>query len=331
MKNILVTGAAGFIGSNIVRHHLKQGDKVWGVDNLQAGNLKNLASLPNQSSFKFDQADIRYWPNIKEAIKSADYIYHMAAVVGQKQVFAKPIDTLLNNIDSCKIILETMANIQSKARILLASSSSVYYYSQPDENGALHEEANICLKSGSFTQQNYPSSKFINELMGLSFCHEAGIDCIMARLFNVIGINQSSSYGMVVPTFIEQALSERPITVHGTGEQTRSFIDVRDIIRAFELLLNNPASKGQVINVGDDHEHKIIDLAHLVLKTTQSNSKITYLPYKKAYGVENYVDVDRRRPYLAKLRQLTNFRPHWAFEQTLQTIVQSYKTPAMIK
>lgn len=324
MKNILVTGGAGFIGSHIVNHHIEKGDHVWAVDNLISGRTSNIKQFQNHPSFKFDQADVCNWPKMQEAVNWADGIYHMAAIVGQYHVLAKPIETLFNNVRSCESILEAMSKTQKKGRLLIASTSSVYIHSDTDVNGTSLENSKICFPSGIFIQEAYPLSKFTTEVMGLSALFENDVDCTIARIFNTIGVNQHSHYGMVVPSFIEQALKGLPITIYGTGKQTRCFMNVHDTVEVFNLLLENPKSKGEIYNVGNDLECSIIDLAKLVREITQSKSEIVYIPYKEAYGID-FFDVQRRVPNLEKLKNLIEFRPKWTLEQTIQEIMESYK------
>lgn len=324
MKNILVTGGAGFIGSHIVSHHIEKGDYVWVADNLVSGRASNLKQFENHPSFRFDHADVCHWQKLQEAVNWADEIYHMAAIVGQHHVLAKPIETLFNNVRSCESILEAMSKSQKKGRLLIASTSSVYIHSDTDVNGASLENTKICFPSGIFIQEAYPLSKFTTEIMGLSALFEKGIDCTIVRIFNTIGVNQHSHYGMVVPSFIEQALKGLPITVYGTGQQTRCFMNVHDTVEVFNLLLENPKTKGEIYNVGNNFECSIIDLAKLVRDITQSKSEIRYVPYKQAYGID-FFDVQKRVPNLEKLRKVIDFKPKWTLEQTIKEIVDSYR------
>lgn len=322
-KRILVTGGAGFIGSHIVGDNLALGHDVWAVDNLQAGRLSNLENFNHHPNFRFDQADLRNWSKLEEAVKWADRIYHMAGNVGQRLILSNPVDTLKNNIHGCECVLDAMSTSKSQARLLIASTSELYCHSLEDEDGTVCETAVMDLFSGQFLQESYPVSKLVNEVMALSYAFQKGLDCTVARIFNTVGVNQRSIYGMVVPTFVEQALSGKPITIFGDGNQSRSFSNVHDTVKAFDLLLDNPKSKGEVVNVGDDRECSINNLARIVLEKTGSKSPTKYLTYKEAYGVEHFDDVMRRRPNLKKLQSFTGFRPSCDIAQTVEQIIEA--------
>lgn len=326
-QNILITGGAGFIGSNLARYYLAKGDCVWVVDNLQTGSLENVEPFKQDSKFCFDQADMQKWAKLEEAVGWADKIFHAAASVGQKIVLSDPIGTLTNNNSSCERLYEAMVKTKSDSRVLILSTSEVYAFSKTDSESAFRENADLQFPSGKFLQENYRLSKLMNEALALSCLYQKNIDSVVVRLFNTIGVNQSPFYGMVVPNFIRQALANKPLTVFGDGQQTRSFCNVADVVTALDLLMENPESKGEIVNVGNDKEISILNLAHVVKKITQSSSDIMFVPYKKAYGVD-FQDVRRRKPCLDKLRQLTGFYPVKSLEETIQELISLEKISA---
>ncbi len=323
-KKILVTGGAGFIGSHIVAHHMKEGDEVWVVDNLQTGRLENIEPYRINSHFQFDQADLRLWPKLEKAVGWATHIYHMIADVGQKYVITHPIDTLSNNIESFELVLQAAVKTGGRQKILLSSTSEIYGHSNIPSDGTIDEHAIVSFPSGEFVQQTYPISKLVNEIMALSYVHEKKLDCTIARIFNTIGLNQTSTYGMVFPNFIEEALSGRPITVYGNGSQSRSFCNVHDTVKGLTLILEHPKCVGQIINVGNDRECSILELAKLIKKQTKSSSEIVFIPYKEAYGID-FVDIQKRRPNLKKLKKITGYQPEWTLEQTIEEVAQATK------
>jgi nucleoside-diphosphate-sugar epimerase len=318
-QNILVTGGAGFIGSYIVNHHLDKGDQVWVIDNLSTGKKENVTPYKNSTQYRFSEADLREWDQLDEAVEWSDRIYHMAATVGQRLVLSHPINTLTNNIEGCEVICKSMSRLNKNTRLMIASSSSVYYHTEPDDDGMYHENALLSFASDELLEETYPLSKLINEMMVLSYVYEKDIHCTIARIFNTIGVNQRALYGMVVPNFIRQALSNQPITVFGPGSQTRSFCNAHDTSKALDILLSTPESKGLVVNVGSEQECSILDLAKLVKQRTNSDSEIIFVSYQEAYGVD-FIDVKRRHPCLQRLKEQTGFTPEWSLEATIDEI-----------
>jgi UDP-glucose 4-epimerase len=323
MKKILVTGGAGFIGSHLVKHHLEKGCQVWAIDNLSSGQISNLQTVLSHKNFRFTEANICCWPELQEAVEWSDRIYHMAAIVGQYNVVAYPVETLSTNIISCEKILDAITKTSKKTRLLLPSSSGVYLHSPLPPDGSIVEEAMLMTPSGSFIQESYSISKIVNEVMGLCYVHEKKIHCTVVRIFNTVGVNQTGRYGMVIPRLIEQAIKKEPITIYGDGHQTRSFCNVRDTVIALELLLENPKSSGQIINFGSEEECSILDLAERILKKTKSASPLQYLSYQDAYGMD-FIDVEKRRPNIDKFFALTGFKPKWSLDQTLDEIIASH-------
>lgn len=318
--NILITGGAGFIGSHIAAYHAAKGDAIWVVDNLSEGRLENLEGL---KLHRFDQYDIRNYPSLSEAVAWSDRIYHMAALLGQRRVLTYPVETLFNNIDGCQKILEAMSHLKKDIRLIIASSSGVYWHVTPGPDNTLHESDTIAVPSGQFREESYYLSKLINEVMALAYAHEKGCHCTIARIFNTIGPRQSRSYGMVVPTFVEQALTGQPITIYGDGQQTRSFCHVKDVARALSLLLENPSSRAEIYNVGYDQECSILELATMVKTLSKSPSEIHFISYKETYGFD-FKDTNQRPPNMTKIKALTGFTPEYSLEETLKELIQTY-------
>lgn len=316
MKRIFITGGAGFIGSHLAHYHLKKGDAVWCLDHLGTGKKENLSPLQDHSLFRFTEDDLLTSSTLEEAMKWADTVYHMASIVGQRVVLEHPTSVLADNIRGCERLLEAAAPHNSSIRILIASSSEVY---NQNAHSSFREDEPISFPSGECLQVNYALSKFVGEATTLSHVREHGLHAVIARLFNTTGPGQRGRYGMVVPTFIRQAMQGEPITVYGDGKQSRSFCDVRDSIQALDALVHHPKTKGEIINVGNDREISMLDLAHLVKARTHSSSEIITIPYKEAYGVE-FHDISRRCPNLEKLRNLVDFSPTYSLETTIDAM-----------
>lgn len=308
--NILITGGAGFIGSSLAAWHLNKGDTVWCLDTFATGKKDN---LPHHERLRFTQADICTWVGLDEAIRWADGIYHLAAVVGQMVVIRHPVSVLQTNIDSTSRLLHSMLINNKHCRLVFASSSEVY---GKEGAGRCQEDAPIAFPSGKCIQVNYSLSKFVGEAAALSYVAEHGLDCVIMRLFNTTGPNQTGRYGMVVPRFIQAALTNAPLIVYGDGSQSRSFCDIRDALTLMDILMHAPQAKGEIFNVGNDREISILELAELIIQRTQSHSKIEFIPYEKAYGM-HFEDIPRRRPDLTKVRSLFSFEPKYCLEDTI--------------
>lgn len=316
--HILVTGGCGFIGSHIVEYHLNKGDKVHCVDDLTSGSLENIAPFRENPNFHFDEADILVWSELEKAVRWADRIYHMAAVVGMYRVLAEPVKVLAVNIPGTERILRAAANSQWKPRILIASSSEVY---GPQDRPHV-ETDNLVIEFSWQNRINYAISKITCESFGLSYSRKFGLPITLIRLFNTIGPRQTGRYGMVVPRLVKQAVEGKPITVFGDGEQTRCFCDVRDTVRALDIIADNKDSAGEVINVGTNNEVSINFLANMICEKTKTTSQIEHIPYEIAYGQE-FNDYRRRIPNLDKFFAFTQFKYEWNLDKTIEDLIRS--------
>ena len=321
VMNVLVTGGSGFIGSHIVDHYLAHGDSVHAVDNLSTGALQNIAAFANNESFNFTHADIVDWPGLEEAVRWADCIYHMAAVIGVYRVLAEPLSVFTTNIIGTEKLLDTIHKCGVKPRLIVASSSSVYGH-----NDSLHltEQTDLVIKSGAHPLSGYAVSKIVSEGLGLAYYRSAQIPVTLIRLFNVIGPRQIGRYGMVVPRFIKQACNNEPITVYGDGTQTRSFCDVRDVVSGLKILADDKETSGEIINVGHDSEISINELAALIREKANSSSDIKHVTYAEAYETE-LTDIKQRRPDLSKFYKITGFKHKWRLENSIEYLISLYR------
>ncbi|RAP57184.1 NAD-dependent epimerase/dehydratase family protein [Oleiagrimonas sp. MCCC 1A03011] len=317
--HVLITGGAGFIGSHVAQRHLARGDKVHVVDDLSTGNRANIQLLEGYPNFRFDHADMLVWDGLERAAAWADRIYHLAAVVGVYRVIAEPTRVLATNIAACERLLRAVTASGWKPHVVIASSSEVYGHRLESE---LHEQMDLSVSTRAGTRWNYSVSKIADEALGLSYAQKFDIPTVIARLFNTTGPRQTGRYGMVVPRFVEQAVKGEEITVYGDGLQTRSFCDVRDTSRALDMLAAKATAEGLVVNVGNDREISVNDLAELVRERAGSDSIIQHVPYVTAYG-EDFEDIRRRRPVLDRLRQLTGFEHEHTLEDTLDELIRT--------
>lgn len=324
MINVLITGGAGFIGSHLVKYNLDKGNHVWVIDDLSSVEISNIEPFLSHPNMRFDKEDICTGPLIDEAVAWSHRIYHMAAVVGMQKVLKVPADTLSNNMGSLERVLKAMTKVEKSPHLVVASSSGVYWHNSLGKDERYKEDATVRVPSGSFLQESYCISKLTGEIMTLSYAHQYNLRCTIARFFNTIGTNQTGMYGMVVPSFIRQALSGEPLTVYGDGTQTRSFCNVLDVVEGLDNLLEFEECVGQIYNIGNDEECPILTLAKKVKEKTNSSSEIRFVSHKEAYGVD-FVEVTRRRPNTDKINALTGFIPKWPLDKTLDLIIEDIR------
>ena len=315
--NVLVTGGAGFIGSHVVEHHLDRGDEVVAVDDLSTGNRANIEGFRNNRRFRFIQADLLDWSGFDEAVQSAGRVYHLAAVVGMFRVLREPVRVTQVNVGATERVLASVAKSRRQPQVVIASSSSVYSHTHSRD---LREDDELVYvpRQGGLT--GYALSKLTNEIQAMAYRQEYGLQVTIPRLFNAVGPRQGGNYGFVLPRFIKQALAGEPLTVFGDGTQTRSFCDVRDTMAAIELLAGTPEAAGQPVNVGNERETGILDLARLVIARAGSSSTIEFVPFEKAYGA-CFDQITQRHPVEERLRSLTGFQPRWTLEQTIDDLL----------
>ncbi|MHB1187682.1 NAD-dependent epimerase/dehydratase family protein [Thiobacillus sp.] len=316
--HVLITGGAGFIGSHLAERHLANGDQVYVVDNLSTGSLTNIDSFRGNPAFRFAEADILHWNGLDKAVAWADRIYHMAAVVGVKKVLEDPVAVMATNMSGTERLLRAIHHGGWNPQVIIASTSEVYGFNEKD---SFAETDHIVLPSAGRLRWAYAVTKLADEFLAFSYARKYGLNIVVVRLFNTIGPNQVGHYGMVVPSFVKQAVNNEPLTVYGEGRQTRSFCDVRDTVVALDRLAGCPEAWGEVVNVGNDQEISIRDLADLIVQRTHSASPLHFISYKDAYG-EEFEDVTHRRPVLNKLRALTAFEPEWTLNDTLDDLIE---------
>lgn len=314
---IFITGGCGFIGSHIAEYHLAKGDDVHVVDNLSTGTKANIANFIDNPHFKFDEADILTWPGLTNAIKAAERIYHFAAIVGVFNAIADPIGLIKINILGTEHILQTILEAKVKPIIVFAASSSVY---GDNPKNLLVETDDLIIKSPQHPLSTYTISKLADEAIAIGYHHKANLPIIITRIFNTIGPRQTGRYGMVVPRFIQQATHNEAFTIFGDGTQTRSFCDVRDVVIALDLLAGQQNAIGEIINVGNDHEFTINQLADLICQCIGRENARRYVSYQEAYGVE-FTDVTQRHPDLTKLHTFIKFKHKWTLKQTIQDLI----------
>lgn len=312
----LITGGAGFIGSHLAESLLADGHTVQVIDDLSTGSLKNLQAVLDHPNFTLVVDTIMNRERLGELIDRADYICHLAAVVGTRKVLQSPINTIQTIVGGTSHVLE-LASAKGKI-VYLASTSEVYGKSR---ELPFREDGNLVLGPTSKGRWSYACSKAIDEYLCLAYAWEKNLPVVVGRHFNTVGPRQSSRYGMVLPRFIEQALAEEPITVYGDGSQRRCFCYVGDVVWAIKRLITQPANYGKVFNIGASDEITILDLARLVKEKARSSSRIVFIPYHLAYD-ENFEDMTRRIPDLRRIEEATGYRPRASIAEIIDRIME---------
>jgi len=319
---VLITGGAGFIGSHLAERLLKDGNKVVVIDNLSTGSLKNIESVKKHSSFEFVEGDVRNAELMEPLVEQSEAIFHLAAAVGVKLIADKPVHTIETNIGGTEVVLD-IANKFGK-KILIASSSEVYGKS---EAVPFNEDDDIVLGSTSLSRWSYACSKAIDEFLGLAFYQQYGLGVVVARFFNTIGPRQTGRYGMVVPRFVQWALGNEPILIYGTGQQSRCFCYVSDLVEAVIDLMNCERAAGKVYNIGSAEEITVEELADKIIEMTGSKSKKKFVPYEVAYG-RPIEDMMRRVPSLERIKKTIGWEPKTGLTETLRVIIDNEKLEA---
>lgn len=323
----LITGGAGFIGSHLAEALLARNDEVFILDDLSTGAVENIRHLKTNPRFHYFFDSITNKQLLAELVDESEVVFHLAAAVGVRLIVESPVRTLETNVYGTQLVLDAAS--KKKKLVFTASTSEVYGKS---DKVPFREDADLVLGPTTKGRWSYAASKALDEFLALSYWKERRQPVIVARFFNTVGPRQTGRYGMVLPNFIRQALEGTPITVFGSGQQSRCFCDVRDTIEAILRLIGADRSVGEVVNIGTDEEVSIDELAAVVKRSTQSSSHITHTPYDQAYE-PGFEDMLRRVPSLEKLQRLTGFCPATPLSEIVDRVVthfQSRIAPAVV-
>jgi UDP-glucose 4-epimerase len=315
MSTALITGGAGFIGSFLAEQLLARGDQVYVIDDLSTGSISNIAHLKSHPRFHYTIDTITHESVLAELIDSSDCVYHLAAAVGVFLVVESPVYTIENTVRGTELVLK-WAN-KKKKKVLFTSTSEVY---GKGTHLPFNEGDDLLIGPSSMGRWSYACSKLLDEFLSLAYYREYHLPVTIARLFNTVGPRQNGRYGMVIPRFVNQALSNQPLTVFGTGQQTRCFTYVGDTVRALIGLMEHSATEGQIYNVGGADEVSVEQLARMIISKVGSSSQIQYVPYDEAYS-ENFEDMRRRVPDLSKIAGTLGWKPIVNLDNILQAVV----------
>jgi UDP-glucose 4-epimerase len=313
---ILVTGGSGFIGSHLTDRLLVDGHSVVIIDDSSTGKLANLQKHTNNPALTLLNGSILDEDLLRSVVPKIEYIFHFAAAVGVFNIINNPLSSLVTNIRGTENILE--AALKKNTPVFLSSSSEVYGKNASD---SLKESDDRILGSPTTLRWSYSEAKAIDETLAFAYWTEKKLPTRIVRFFNTVGPRQVGAYGMVIPRFVSMALKNEPITIYGNGEQTRCFGHVYDVVDAVISVAFSDKTIGKVINIGNNFEISMNDLAKMIIKETGSKSEIKYIPYSEAYG-EGFEDMERRVPNIDLIKSLTGWQPKRDLTQIIKDVAE---------
>jgi UDP-glucose 4-epimerase len=311
----LLTGGAGFVGSHLAEALLDRRHEVLVIDDLSTGSIDNIAHLKGRPGFEYVIDSIMNEPRTAELIDRADVVFHLAAAVGVKLIVEAPVRTIETNVHGTEVVLK---HASKKGRLVVVFSTSEVYGKSTAV--PFREDADLVMGPTPKHRWAYACSKAIDEFLALAYHRERKLPVIVVRLFNTVGPRQTGRYGMVIPNFVRQALTDEPITVFGDGMQTRSFTDVTDVVDGLIRLVGEPRAIGEVFNIGNTEEISMLDLATRIRAMADSSSRIVLIPYEQAYEA-GFEDMPRRVPALEKIAGLVGYRPSMDLERILTRVI----------
>jgi UDP-glucose 4-epimerase len=316
---VLITGGAGFIGSHLAERCLNSGWSVAVLDDLSTGSFGNILHLKGRPGFSYTIDSVFNAPLVSELVDCSDIVFHLAAAVGVRLIVDSPVRTIETNVHGTEVVLKAVA--KKRKKIVIASTSEVYGKSN---KVPFRENDDLVMGATTKGRWSYACSKALDEFLGLAYYNEKDVPVTVVRFFNTVGPRQTGQYGMVVPTFVRQALVGEPITVFGDGQQRRCFGYVGDAIEALMRIATSPSVHGEVVNIGNDQEISILGLAEMIKTRTNSGSEIIHMPYDEAYG-PGFEDMFRRVPCVEKLERLVGYRPSTPLPVILDAVIEDVR------
>ena len=316
---ILITGGAGFIGSHLTQYLLSQDQQVVVLDDFSGASEENLKQIRESNNLSFIKGSILDQELVKKLMKDVTHCYHLAAALGVEKINYKPITNFQTNLKGSQIVLSAAAS--EDVRTLLASSSEVY---GKNPHIPLSEESDRVLGSPQVARWSYSEAKAMDELHAFELYKDESFPVSIARFFNTVGPRQSSTYGMVLPRFLKAALSNQPLIVYGDGTQSRTFCSVTDVVQALVLLMDSKESIGQAFNIGSTNEITITELAHKVIRLTNSTSEIIYKKYSEVFG-DHFEEPQRRVPDISKIKKAVGWQPKQSLDEVIIEIAEYLK------
>jgi UDP-glucose 4-epimerase len=319
---VFITGGAGFIGSHLAELLLAAGHGVLVLDDLSTGQMSNLDGVIGKPGFEYRIGSVTDAPLVAEMVDRCDVTVHLAAAVGVRLIVEQPVRTIETNVHGTEVVLGAVARKQKL--VVIASTSEVY-----GKSGKVPyaEDDDLTMGATVNSRWAYACSKALDEWLALAYWREKKVPVIVTRLFNTVGPRQTGRYGMVLPNFAGQAVRGEPLTVFGTGDQSRCFAHVVDVVTAITKLIETPGTVGEVYNIGSDREVTINRLAEMVRDAAGSKSAIHHTPYDEAYA-EGFEDMQRRIPDVRKLERTIGMRPSTSLETIIADVVREQRSIA---
>lgn len=321
---ILITGGAGFVGSHLADKLIAEGHEITVIDNLSTGKYSNVEHLEGNSNFRLVIDTVLNEKLLEDLVRETDHVYHMASAVGVRLIMEQPVKTIETIFHGTDVILKFCSRYRKK--VLIPSTSEVY---GKGASVPFREDDDLLTGATDKHRWAYACAKTLDEFLALAHWKESRLPVVVVRLFNTVGPRQTGQYGMVVPRFVDAALRNEQIEVHGDGTQSRCFGHVADIVEGLCKLLDTPACLGQVINLGNDEEISITGLAERTISLTGSSSTIRYIPYSEAYG-DGFEDMRRRVPSLEKAEKLIGYKPTRTLDDIINDVVREFRGVADI-
>lgn len=319
---ILITGGAGFIGSHLADRLLSEGHQVTVIDDLSTGRYQNIAHLEENQDFRLIIDTVLNAALMEELVRETDRVYHMASAVGVRLIMEQPVKTIETIFHGTDTVLKFCSRYRK--RVLIPSTSEVY---GKGISVPFNEEDDLLTGATDKHRWAYACAKTLDEFLALAHWKETQLPVVVTRLFNTVGPRQTGQYGMVVPRFVQAAMKNERIEVHGDGTQSRCFGHVADVVEGLIGLIETPACFGQVVNLGNSEEVSINDLAKRAISLTGSSSEIKYLPYSEVYG-EGFEDMQRRVPSLEKARRLIGYQPTRTLDDIINDVAAEMRASA---
>jgi UDP-glucose 4-epimerase len=314
---VFITGGAGFIGSHLADALIARGDQVVILDNLSTGSAANIAHL--EGKIEVHQGDIRDSATVEKLMANVDLVLHMAAALGVNNILEKTIESVSINFTGSEVVLNAATKLNK--RLIIASTSEIY---GKNPQQPLNEESDRVVGAPQKIRWTYSDAKALEEAVAFSLHKTQGLKVTTVRLFNTVGPRQTGRYGMVLPRFVQSAITNQPISIYGDGTQSRVFCHVADAVRALLTLAATDSAIGDVFNVGGIGETTIKELAEKIITRTQSQSTITYTPYSDAYPA-GYEDMQRRVPDISKIKRTIDWSPNNSLDSIIDDVAEAIR------